>query len=366
MINHRGPEFAGMLGRVLDRMRPFFGTSSDIVVLSSSGSGGMEAVVVNLISPGDRVLVISIGSFGDRFAEVAAAFGAAVERLDFEWGRAADPEVVRRHLAANPGYAAVLLTHNETSTGVLNPLGDLATVIRATQPEALILVDGISSVGAVPFEMDAWGVDVAVTASQKAWMAAPGLAMVAASPRAWEAMERTTGPRFYFDLRAHRKAHALGETPWTPAVAAFFQVEEGLRLMELETQAGVFARHAACAAAAQAALLELGFRLLADESCRSRTVTAAWVPEGLDWKAFNAAVTRQGVVLAGGQGKLTGKVFRVGHLGSATVEEIIGVAAALEAALIELGRPVVPGSAVAAAQRAALERAAARPTVEVA
>ena len=366
MINHRGPEFTGMLIRVLDRMRPFFGTSSDIVVLSSSGSGGMEAVVVNMISPGDRVLVVSIGSFGDRFAQVAKVFGATVTRLDFEWGRAADPAVLRDHLAANPGYAAVLLTHNETSTGVLNPLGELAAAIRATQPEALILVDGISSVGAVPFEMDAWGIDVAVTASQKAWMAAPGLAMVAASPRAWDAMERTTGPRFYFDLRAHRKAHAVGETPWTPAVAVFFQVDEGLRLMEQETRAGVFARHAACAAATQAALLELGFRLLADEGCRSRTVTAAWVPDGLDWKAFNGAVTRQGVVLAGGQGKLTGKIFRVGHLGSATVDEIIGVAAALEAALIELGRPVVPGSAVAAAQRAALERAAAREAAEVA
>ncbi len=359
MINHRSPEFAAMLVRVLDRMRPFFGTDNDIAILSCSGSGGMEAVVVNTISPGDRVLVLSIGSFGDRFAEVATAFGANVTKLDFEWGTAADPAVVRAHLAANPGYRAVLITHNETSTGVINPLAELAAVCREVQPEALILVDGISSIGAVPFEMDAWGVDVAVTASQKAWMSAPGLAMVAASRRAWHAMETTTGPRFYFDLRAHRKAHATGETPWTPAVAAFFQVDEGLRLLEQETTAGVFARHLACAAATRAAIAELGFPMLAAPAHASKTVTAVLIPDGLDWKAFNAAVTRRGIVLAGGQGKLTGKIFRVGHLGSATVEEILGVAAAFEGALIELGRPVTPGAAVAAAQRAALASAAA-------
>jgi aspartate aminotransferase-like enzyme len=354
MINHRGPEFAEMLRRILDRMRPFFGTESDIAIVTASGSGGMEAVVVNTISPGDRVLVVSIGSFGDRFATLATAFGAAVDRLDFEWGKAAEPARLREHLRANPGYLAVLLTHNETSTGVLNPLEALGAVIREVQPDALVLVDGISSIGAVPFRMDAWGVDVAVTASQKAWMAAPGLAMVAASPRAWDAMERVTTPRFYFDMRAHRKAHALGETPWTPAVAACFQVDEGLRLLTEESPAGVFARHAACAAAVRAALTELEFPLLAGETHASRTVTAVRFPDWLDWKAFDAAVRRRGVVLAGGQGKLTGRIFRVGHLGSATVAEMLDLAAVLEGALLELSRQVQPGAAVAAAQRAAL------------
>jgi len=197
-------------------------------------------------------------------------------------------------------------------------------------------------------------------------MAPPGLAMVGASPRAWDAMERATMPRFYFDLRAHRKTHAVGETPWTPAVSILYQVDEGLRLMQAETQAGVFARHEACAAATQAALTALDFQLFADRSFRSKTVTAALLPEGLDWKAFNGAVKRQSVVLAGGQGKLTGQIFRVGHLGSVTVEEILGVAAALEAALLELGRPVVPGTAVAAAQRAALDAAGTAARAEVA
>jgi aspartate aminotransferase-like enzyme len=366
MINHRGPEFSGMLNRILDGMRPYFGTTSDVVVLTSAGTGGLEAVVVNVLSPGDRVLGVSVGVFGDRFAKVAQVYGADVTKLDFDWGRAADPDVLRDHLRTNPGYHAVILTHNETSTGVMNPVAELAAVIRAEQPDALILVDAVSSLGAVPFAMDAWGCDVVVTGSQKAWMAPPGLAMIAASPRAWDAMEHATMPRFYFDLRAHRKTHAVGETPWTPAVSVLYQVDEGIRLMNLETQAGVFARHEACAAATRAALNALGFELFADPRHHSKTVTAALLPDGLDWKSFNAAVKRQDVVLAGGQGKLTGQIFRVGHLGSVTVEEILGVAAALEAALIALGRDVVPGSAVGAAQRAALEASAATTPAAVA
>jgi aspartate aminotransferase-like enzyme len=357
MINHRGPEFSGMLNRILDGMRPYFGTTSDVVVLTCAGTGGLEAVAVNTLSPGDRVLAVSIGVFGDRFAKVAEAYGANITKLDFEWGQAADPDAVREHLAANPGYRAVMVTHNETSTGVMNPMAELAAAVREVQPEALLLVDGVSSLGAVPFEMDAWGCDVVVTGSQKAWMAPPGLAMIAASPRAWDAMEQATMPRFYLDLRAHRKTHAVGETPWTPAVGILYQVDEGLRLMNLETQAGVFARHEAVAAATRAALKALDFELLADPRHQSRTVTAALLPENLDWKTFNGAVKRHDVVLAGGQGKLSGRIFRVGHLGSVTVEEILGVAAALEAALLDLGRAVVPGSAVAAAQRAALEAA---------
>jgi aspartate aminotransferase-like enzyme len=202
--------------------------------------------------------------------------------------------------------------------------------------------------------MDAWGVDVVVTGSQKAWMAAPGLAMIAASSRAWDAMEHATMPRFYLDLRAHRDAAANGQTPFTPAIAVVFQVDEGLRLMEAEGAETIFARHEACAAAARAGLVALGFELFADQRHASRTVTAAHVPEGMDWKAFNGEVRRRGVVLAGGQGKLTGKIFRLGHLGSVTLEEILGAFSTLEIVSLETGRPVEPGAAVAAAQRAAL------------
>jgi aspartate aminotransferase-like enzyme len=355
MINHRGPEFAAMLGRILDGMKPYFGTASDVAVITTAGTGGLEAAIVNVLSPGDRVLAVSIGSFGDRFAKIARIFGADVTKVDVEWGQAADPAVLLAELERFGDYTAVLLTHNETSTGVMNPIPELAAVVRELAPDALILVDTVSSLGAVPFQMDAWGVDIVVTGSQKAWMAAPGLAMVAASERAWAAMETATMPRLYLDLQAHRDAHRTGETPFTPAVAVVYQVDEGIRLMAAEGAAGIFARHEACAAATRAGLAALGFELFAEPRHASRTVTSAVVPADLDWKSFNGEVKRRGVVLAGGQGKLAGKIFRVGHLGSVTVEEILGLMSTLEFVSIGAGRPVRPGSAVAAAQVAALE-----------
>ncbi len=355
MINHRGPEFAAMLERILTGMKPFFGTTSDVAMITTAGSGGLEAAVVNTMSPGDKVLGVSIGSFGDRFAKIAGIYGADVTKLDAEWGYAAAADEVRETLRANPGVKAVLLTHNETSTGVMNPIAELAAAVRAENPDALILVDSVSGLGAVPFEMDAWGVDLVVTGSQKAWMSAPGLAMIAASPRAWSAMAQATMPRFYLDLRAHRDAAANGQTPFTPAIAVVFQVDEGLRLMNEEGKEAIFARHEACAAAARAGLAALGFQLFADPAVASKTVTAAWVPEDLDWKAFNGEVKRRGVVLAGGQGKLTGKIFRLGHLGSVTIEEILGAISTLEFVSLGMDRPLAPGSAVAAAQVAALE-----------
>jgi aspartate aminotransferase-like enzyme len=361
MINHRGPEFAAMLGRILARMKPYFGTTSDVAILSCAGSGGLEAAVVNTLSPGDRVLGVSIGSFGDRIAKIAQVYGADVNKLSIEWGRAADPDELRAHLVANPGYRAVLLTHNETSTAVMNPMAELAAVIREVQPEALIIVDSVSGLGAVPFQMDAWGVDVVVTGSQKAWMAAPGLAMVAASERAWAAMETARMPRFYLDLRKHRESHALGQTPWTPAIAVVYQVDAGLELMEGEGAEAIFARHEICAAATRAGLEALGFELFADPAHYSRTVTAARVPAGFDWKAINAAVKSEGVVLAGGQGPLTGQIFRLGHLGSVTLGEILDAIGVLEQVSIRFERPVAPGAGIAAAQAAALDRLAIRP-----
>ena len=276
-------------------------------------------------------------------------------KLDAEWGYAADGAEIRERLRGMPDTKAVLLTHNETSTGVMNPIPELAAAIREEAPDALILVDSVSGLGAVPFEMDAWGIDVVVTGSQKAWMSAPGLAMIAASPRGWAAMETAKMPRFYLDLRAHRDAAANGQTPFTPAIAVVFQVDEGLRLMQAEGKENVFARHEMCAAASRAGLAALGFELLADERHASKTVTAALVPDGLDWKAFNTELKRHGLVLAGGQGKLTGKIFRLGHLGSVTLDEILGAISTLEIVSIAQGRPVEPGIAVAAAQRAALE-----------
>jgi aspartate aminotransferase-like enzyme len=205
----------------------------------------------------------------------------------------------------------------------------------------------------VPFEMDAWGVDVVVTGSQKAWMAAPGLAMLALSDRAWAAAETARMPRFYLDLRAHRESAAAGQTPFTPAIAVVYQVDEGLRLMHEEGKEQVFARHAACAAASRAGLQALGLELVADPAYASQTVTAAWLGDR-DWKSYNAKIKGHGVVLAGGQGKLSGKITRLGHLGSVTVEDVLDVIAVLERVELEEGRKVEPGKAVGAAQAAAL------------
>ena len=352
MINHRGPEFRELLDRLQAGMKPYFGTTGDIAILSCAGTGGLEAAIVNTLSPGDRVLGVSIGAFGDRFAKIAEAYGASVDRVAAEWGWAAAPDEVRERLGMGE-YKAVLLTHNETSTGVMNPIPELAATIREAAPDVLILVDTVSSLGAVPFDMDGWGIDVVATASQKAWMAAPGLAMVAASERARAAMQTAKMPRFYLDLLKHFEAMASGETPWTPAIAVAFQVDEGIRLMNAEGQSGVFARHVACAAATQAGLEALGFELFAEPTHRSKTVTAAWIPDGLDWKAFNGEIKARDLVLAGGQGKLTGKVFRVGHLGSVTVGEILEAIDTIEAVSRKWGREVEAGAAVAAAERAA-------------
>ena len=231
-----------------------------------------------------------------------------------------------------------------------NDIASLAAAIRETAPEALILVDAISALGAVPFAMDAWGLDLVVTGSQKAWMAAPGMAMAAVGPRAWTAGETARMPRFYLDLKRHRDTAAAGETPWTPAVAVMYQVDEGLRLMQAEGD-GVFARHVACAAMTRAGLRAIGFELLAADDVASKTVTAARIPDGLDWSAFNKALKARGLVVAGGQGKLKGRIFRLGHLGSVTTDEILAAIGVIEAVAIEHGLEVEPGAAVAAAQR---------------
>jgi aspartate aminotransferase-like enzyme len=247
------------------------------------------------------------------------------------------------------------MTQNETSTAVTNPVEALAAVAGEVAPDALILVDAISGLGAVPFETDAWGLDVVVSGSQKAWMVAPGLSFVSVSPRAWEAAATAKMPKFYFDLASHKSSAEAGQTPWTPAVAVMFQLDAALKLMEQEGLEAIWKRHQAVGAAVRAGLTTLGFRLLADPEFASDTVTGAWIPEDLDWKTFNGKLRKYGLAVAGGQGALKGKIFRIGHLGHVTVPNILNALAVLELALIEMDRPVKPGAAVAAAQIAALE-----------
>ena len=354
MINHRGPEFGALMKRVEDRVKPFFGTRQQVLFLTCSGSGGLEAAVVNTLSPGDRVLGISIGAFGDRFAKIAQLYGADVTKLDVEWGHAASAAQVRDALRANPGYRAVLVTHNETSTGVMNPLQAIAEAVHAAAPDALILVDGVSGLGGVPFEMDAWGLDVVVTASQKTWMSAPAIAMIALSDRAWQANTTAKMPRAYFDLASAREFAAKGETPYTPAIAVMFQLDVALEMMEREGIDGVYRRHAAVAAATRGGLEALGFRLFADPDHFSSTVTNAWLPDGIEWKAFNAALLERNLVIAGGQGKLAGRTLRVGHLGDVALDDILALFSVMEEVMLQFGLPVTAGAGVAAAERAGL------------
>ena len=358
MINHRGTEFRELLARITAGLQRALRTEHDVLILTASGTGGLEAAVVNHLSPGDPVLAVSVGAFGDRFAKIARTHGADVTTLDVDWGRAAQPpdladaiEVMTRD--GRPPVA-VLLTHNETSTGVTNPVAELAATVHAAAPDALLLVDGISGAGAVPFETDRWGVDVVVTGSQKAWMVPPGLSMLAVGPRAWAAAERARMPRFYFDLVAHRESARKGETPWTPAVGICFALDVALAMLEEEGWDAVFSRQRACGAAARAGLAALDFQLFADAAHASDTVTAAWLPDGVDWAILNGAMKARGLVLAGGQGRLAGRIMRMGHLGAVTPEDILAAISIIEASRIEIGLPVAErGAAVAAASRAA-------------
>jgi aspartate aminotransferase-like enzyme len=322
MIDHRGTEFAELLSETSAGLAELIGTSGDVLLLTGSGSGALEAAVVNTLSPGDRVLSVNIGAFGDRFAKIATVFGAEVDALPFEWGTAASPDTVREHLAGSEPYKAVLVTHNETSTGVANPMRELADVVRSAPGDPLLLVDGISGLGAMPFEMDDWGVDVVVSASQKAFMASPGVAIAALSQRAWDVGQSARMPRFYWDFAEAREWAGKGQTPWTPAITVLYGLRIGVERLREEGRERTWARHAAIARGVAAGLEALGLRLVAAPNDRSATVTAAWVPDGTEWGPFNEAMRAHGLVIAGGQGKWAGKILRFGHMGDVGMDEM--------------------------------------------
>jgi aspartate aminotransferase-like enzyme len=336
MIPHRGPEFATILRDCLEGLRWAFQTEHDIVILTTSGTGGLESLVANTLSPGQRLLVASMGYFGERMAKIARAYGVDVVQVDFDAGQAVDPQVVRDRLAADPAIETVFVTHNETSTGVLNPLQDIARAVRQVRPEALLLVDGISSIGSVPVEPEAWGCDVVVAGSQKGWMIPPGLSFVSVSPRVWQRQAQARLPRFYFDWQQAKRASEDGSTPWTPALPLFFALQSALRLMREEGLPRLFERHTQLAQYVREGLSDLDLQLLADPRFASPTVSTAYLPERVDPQALlDALVERHGVVLAGGQGKLEGKIIRIGHMGWVQQEDL---AAALRALQVELNR----------------------------
>lgn len=348
MIDHRGTEFAEMLREVSNGIATLIGASGEVLVLTGSGTGAMEAAVVNTLSPGDRVMAVTIGSFGDRFATIAGAFGAAVDRMEIEWGEAADPSRLAALLAERDPYRAVLLTHNETSTGVANPLRELVSVVRSAPGEPLTLVDGISGLGAMPFEMDEWGVDLVVSASQKAWMASPGIAIAALGERARAAGDTARMPRYYWDFAEARRWAEKGQTPWTPAVAVLFGLREGVSRLLAEGQQRTWARHRSVAAGAQAGLEALGLRLVAPAEHRSATVTAAWLPDGLEWGPFNARMRARGLIVAGGQGKMVGRIMRFGHMGMVEIGELADAIRVMGETMVDSGLPADPAAAVEA------------------
>jgi aspartate aminotransferase-like enzyme len=339
MINHRGPEFSAIMKRVTPRLQYFFQTASPVLTYPASGTGGQECALVNVFSPGDHVVSIIIGNFGERLAKIAKAYGLQVTCIDFPWGQAADPAVVADRLKELPAYKGVLMTHNETSTGITNDIQELAAVVRRHNPDALVVVDAVSSLSSVPLEMDLWDLDVVFTGSQKGWMCPPGIMMIAASERAWEANKTAKLPRFYFDWQLTLKQlQTKWQHPTTPAVSVFYALDEALELMLAEGREAIFARHAKAGEYVRGWAKAMGLQLLADHKNASNTVTAIMTPEGIDTKQFLKKLhDKDHVVIQGGQGPLEGKIFRIGHLGYFTKQDLVQATDTAEKRLRELG-----------------------------
>ena len=339
MIDHRGAVFRQVLERLSENLQHAFETRNEVFVLTSSGTGAMEAAIVNTLSPHEKVLAVSIGNFGDRFSRIAKVYGAEVADLKFPEGEAAEPDVVRQALRDHPDVTAVLITHNETSTGITNDMEALADVIKG-EFDKLLLVDAISSLGSIRLPMDEWGLDVVISASQKGWMCPPGLAMISLSERAWHAATRSTMPKFYLDLTEARRSARSGQTPWTPAVSLVYGLDYALqRMLASGDMQAVYDFHAHIAQYTRNGLLALGLNLVA-KSLRhaSNTVTACYLPSGISDRDLLDLLERDhDIVAAEGRGTLTGKVFRIGHMGHVTEADIDGVLDALKVALPRLG-----------------------------
>ncbi len=337
MINHRGPEYKALIERVTDGLKRVLATEEDVFILTCSGTGAMEAAIVNMLSPGDHVLNVSIGVFGDRFAQISEAYGARVTRLEFEWGTSADPDKVREALNQHPDIVAVSVTHNETSTGVTNDLESIAGVVKGEFGK-LLLVDGVSSVSSIPLLTDQWRCDVVATGSQKGWMAPPGLAFNSVSQEAWQAYEKATMPRFYFDFGKAKQYLKSGQNPWTPAVSVMYAMDAALEKILAEGIANVYERHASIAQMTRDGIEALGLELFPKDEDASNTVTAIKVPEGVECAELVRRMrTEYEVVIAPGQGRLTPDIFRIGHMGFAREEDIRGLLDALADLLPKIG-----------------------------
>ena len=355
IIHHRTKEFEVVYDGLEEDLKFVFQTKNMVLMFSSSGTGAMESAVVNLFSPGDKVLAISIGAFGDRFAEIAQAFGLNVNKLAVNWGEAVDVSKVKEILDSDKEIKAVLMTHNETSTGVTNDIEAVGKLIKGT--DKLLVVDAISSLGGLDLQMDNWGIDVVVTGSQKALMAPPGLGYVALSDKAWEAVNASKLPKFYWDYKKYRKGLLKeGENPpYTPAISLLMAQAEALKMIKEEGLQEVFARHKKLALATQAGVADLGLELFAKQDVSSYIITAVKAPEGIDiGKVIKTMNLKHDIMITGGQKHLKGKIFRIGHCGYTDSLDLIKTFAALEYSLAEAGYKVEMGASVGAVQKALL------------
>ncbi|MFW6195372.1 MAG: pyridoxal-phosphate-dependent aminotransferase family protein [Chloroflexota bacterium] len=336
MINHRGPEFADLINRMTENFKTVMSTQNRSYLITASGTGAMEAAVVNTMSPGDKSLMVTIGSFGNRFGDIAEAFGGEVTRMEYEWGEPADPDDIRRALRDEPNYKAVMITHNESSTGITNRIEEISKVVHE-ESDALLLLDAVSSAAGIPLAVDAWDIDTMSTASQKAWGAPPGIGMITMSERAWKARESAKMARYYFDADLYERYLQRGQPPFTPAVSALYGLDKSMQLLLDEGMENVFGRHHERAEQARQGMKKLGLELFPDESVASNTVTAVKVPDDVDGVELVSRVRKEhGVVLGGGQQKLQGKIFRIGHLGWVSKEDIDGVIKAVDAVLKDM------------------------------
>ena len=348
MFHHRTPQFSALFGEVRTQLQELFQTEQDVLVLAASGTGAMEASVNNCFAPGDEVIFVNGGKFGERWGKLATTFGLKPIEIRVEWGRAVRPDQIEQALAEHPNVKGVLLQASETSTAAVHPIDQIAAVTRKTN--ALLVVDGITAVGVYSIPMDKWGIDVLITGSQKALMLPPGLALVALSARAWERVEQTKQPRFYFDLPRERSNQAKNTTAWTPAISLVIGLKEALMMMQEEGYANVYARHERLAKATRSAGAALGMRLVAPDN-PSPAVTGLYTPEGIDGgKLFSYLRDKMQVVFAGGQDQLKGKIIRIAHLGYIGTFDTITAVASLEMALKHFGHPVELGRGVGAAQ----------------
>lgn len=355
MIGHRGPKCKELLLDLAPRLKPVFGTSGDVLVVTGSGTSALESAVVNTTNPGDEVIVVVAGAFGDRFAQICETYQLNVHRIDVEWGQAVDPAQIESFLQTYANTKAVFLTHCETSTGVMHPVEEVAAGVKEVS-DALVIVDGVSSIGGAAVDMDRSGIDLLVSGSQKAMMLPPGLAFVAVGERAWEVIEKNERPCFYLNLKKYKSSLDGGQTPFTPALSLLFGLEEVLSLIEEEGLKNVHQRHQIMKHMTREACKALNLPLLVSDEDASSTVTSIR-PQTFEAEQMRKLANEEfGLIMAGGQKHMKGEIFRIGHMGYTRPANVLQYISLLEILLKRLGHEFEPGAGSAAAQEAYLSQ----------